>query len=124
MLGISMSTLKRWERAGLFTPGRFPNGTKFYTTRHLEACLGHGQSDDSYRVFLAGRIRFHTATGLSSQDALAQVNAEWRAREPLDVARSGTKKRRDPSLTSDRGAETSEAAITLLPPPNPPLQTP
>jgi hypothetical protein len=102
----------------LFTPGRFPNGTKFYTTAHLETCLGHGQSDDSYRVFLAHRIRIHTATGLSSQEALARVNIEWRAREPLDAAQSGTKKTR----SNDRAAETPEAAT--LPTPHSPLPTP
>jgi hypothetical protein len=121
MLGVSLSTLKRWERAGLFTPGRFQNGTKFYTTAHLETCLGHGQSDDSYRVFLAHRIRFHTATGLSSQAALAQVNVEWRDRKPADTVERveiGTKKK------AERGADVSEAAATLLPTPNPQLPTP
>ncbi len=112
MLGISLSTLKRWERTGLFTPGRFPNGTKFYTTAHLEICLGHGHTDDSYRVFLAGRIRIHVAAGYSTQDALRHANAEWQATRPLDSASSGTKK----TQTLDEVAE--------IPTPNSQLPTP
>jgi len=39
-VGVSVATLKRWDRLGILIAARWPSGRRFYTEKHLQQALG------------------------------------------------------------------------------------
>ena len=43
ILGVSITTLRRWEREGRITPGRTPGGQRRYSVADIEALISSGE---------------------------------------------------------------------------------
>ena len=40
MLGVSVKTLQRWDKAGKLKASRHPSGRRYYTEKQIRECLG------------------------------------------------------------------------------------
>ena len=43
---VSLSTLRRWDQAGLIRAGRYPNRYRFYTEDHVQQVLNTDAGED------------------------------------------------------------------------------
>jgi predicted site-specific integrase-resolvase len=87
MIGVSASTLKRWEKKGILVPHRYPSGTRYYTADHLETALGVPAESRSteYRAFLSKEIPRLSETGIEAGEVLKLAHQSWAKRTSVST---------------------------------------
>ena len=65
LVGASISSLKRWDRAGVLKAARWPNGRRYYTEAHQRAVLVKRPHFAEDGVEVIGVVRFAELTGVS-----------------------------------------------------------
>ena len=76
-LGISLDTLRRWDKAGRIKVGRDANNRRVVTAREIDRLRGDGQG-----ARISARNRFHaTVTNVKVEGLMAQV--EMVVNEPV-----------------------------------------
>jgi hypothetical protein len=80
-IGVSESTLKRWDKSGSVRPRRLPNGHRYYTIEDVLVVLGiSGSTGFEYREWLVQALPPLLAGEGDLDSALLEVKRLWAAR--------------------------------------------